>query len=96
MITLSEGKALERLGLAPGEMVGTSIFDYGELPELPEYARRALAGESFENRVRIGDGTLRLLLARPAGRLDDRDRDRRHRAPAAPRSGSPTSPSTTR
>ena len=57
VLTLSEGKALERLGLAPGEMVGTSIFDYTEPPELLEYARRALAGESFENRIRIAEGT---------------------------------------
>ena len=56
-ITLSEGKALERLGLVPGEMVGTSIFDYSDLPELSEHAHRALSGESFQNRLQIIDGT---------------------------------------
>ena len=57
IITLSEGKALERLGLAPGELVGTSIFSYSELPEFTACVRRALAGESFESRVRVGDDT---------------------------------------
>ena len=35
---------------APGQMVGTSIFDYGGMPEMAEDARRALAGEPFEHR----------------------------------------------
>jgi diguanylate cyclase (GGDEF)-like protein/PAS domain S-box-containing protein len=56
-ITVSEGKALESLGLAPGEMVGTSIFDYTGMPEVPGYARRALAGESFESRLQLGEST---------------------------------------
>ena len=56
-ITVSEGKALEGLGLAPGEMVGTSIFDYSDLPEVSESARRALAGESFESRLQLGEIT---------------------------------------
>jgi PAS domain-containing protein len=49
IITLSEGKALERLGLAPGELVGTSMFSYSDLPEFTACAQRALAGESFQS-----------------------------------------------
>ena len=48
-ITLSEGKALETLGLKPGQMVGQSILDaHAGNPTLQAHARRALAGESFE------------------------------------------------
>jgi diguanylate cyclase (GGDEF)-like protein/PAS domain S-box-containing protein len=51
VITLSEGKGLESLGLEPGEVVGRSLFDvYAERPELIGDARRALAGETFETR----------------------------------------------
>ena len=53
-ITVSEGKALERVGLAPGETVGGSIFDvWAHVPEIEAHARRALAGGSFDNRIEI-------------------------------------------
>jgi diguanylate cyclase (GGDEF)-like protein/PAS domain S-box-containing protein len=56
IITLSEGKGLELLGHRPGAVVGRSIFDvYPELPEVQVGARRALAGESFENQIGIGE-----------------------------------------
>ena len=46
--TLSEGKGLSALGLAPGELVGTSALDrYRDLPELADDVRRALGGEGF-------------------------------------------------
>ena len=55
IITLSEGKGLASIGVAPGELVGRSIFDvYTELPEIHEYARRALRGESSESRIELG------------------------------------------
>src|SRR5215211_6301024 len=55
-ITLSEGKALESLGLAPGEMVGRSILTGpAEGDALTRDVRRALEGESFESHGEIGD-----------------------------------------
>ena len=47
VVTLSEGAGLERLGLAPGEGVGRSIFEmYQESPEIVDNLRRALSGEA--------------------------------------------------
>src|SRR5437588_3153327 len=43
---LSEGKALEALGLRPGEVVGRSVYDvYAAYPEVLADARRVMAGE---------------------------------------------------
>jgi diguanylate cyclase (GGDEF)-like protein/PAS domain S-box-containing protein len=54
-ITLSEGKALELLGLSPGQMVGQSIVEaHAHSPKAQEAARRALAGESFETHGQFG------------------------------------------
>ncbi|HZQ24713.1 MAG TPA: ATP-binding protein [Terriglobales bacterium] len=48
VFTLSEGRALQKLALRPGEVVGRSITEqYGNYPELLEQARRALKGEEF-------------------------------------------------
>jgi PAS domain S-box-containing protein len=52
----SEGKGLESIGLAPGEVVGRSIFEvYAQAGPVLEDARRALAGESRASVVRLGD-----------------------------------------
>jgi len=46
--TLSEGRALQKLGLQPGEVVGRSIFElYADKPKILADARRALRGEEF-------------------------------------------------
>jgi PAS domain S-box-containing protein len=46
--TLSEGRALEKLGLQPGQVVGQSVFQlYQQYPNILESARRALSGEEF-------------------------------------------------
>lgn len=46
--TLSEGRALEKLGLRGGQNVGKSIFHlYSNYPGIIRDARRALAGEEF-------------------------------------------------
>lgn len=45
LVTLSEGRGLERLGLSNGEMVGRNVFDFS--PENTEQFRRALAGETL-------------------------------------------------
>ena len=53
-ITLSEGKALGSLGLAPGEMLGRSICDGPAAGSaLQRDARRALSGESFDSHGEI-------------------------------------------
>jgi diguanylate cyclase (GGDEF)-like protein/PAS domain S-box-containing protein len=57
IITLSEGKALESLGLRPGEMVGRSVLEGPAAgSSLSRDVRRALGGESFESHGQIGDG----------------------------------------
>lgn len=45
--TASEGRGLELLGLAPGQVVGQSLFDYlGDNAVVSDHTRRALAGEA--------------------------------------------------
>jgi two-component system cell cycle sensor histidine kinase/response regulator CckA len=73
VITLSEGQLLDRLGHAPGALVGRSVFDlYGNFPDVLAVIGRVLAGESpavtievegltFESRyvpIRAADGTV--------------------------------------
>ena len=53
--TLSEGRALESVGLTPGEPVGQSIFDvYKDAPAVIEHAQRTFAGEASAALVEIG------------------------------------------
>jgi two-component system, cell cycle sensor histidine kinase and response regulator CckA len=48
IFTLSEGRALQKLGLQPGEAIGRSVFEmYAGHPEILSSARRALLGEEF-------------------------------------------------
>jgi len=55
VFTLSEGRGLEALGLAPGEVVGRSVFDvYRDDPAILADYRRALSGESFALMNRFG------------------------------------------
>lgn len=54
VFTLSEGKGLAQLSLAPGEVVGRSVFDvYRDYPNVLAHVRRALAGESFTAEVNV-------------------------------------------
>jgi two-component system cell cycle sensor histidine kinase/response regulator CckA len=47
IVTLSEGSLLRHIGLQPGEAVGRSIFDmYSAVPEILEFTRAALRGET--------------------------------------------------
>ena len=56
VFTLSEGRALEKLGLQPGQVVGQSVFQlYRQYPQILESARRALAGEEFTSTGRLPD-----------------------------------------
>ena len=56
VFTLSEGKALELLGLEPGEVVGRSVYDvYAGLPGILSAVRRALAGEHVSGLMEVGE-----------------------------------------
>src|SRR5205823_8200240 len=51
IFTLSEGRALQKLGLQPGQVVGQSVFQlYSDHPALLNHVRRALSGEEFSDR----------------------------------------------
>ncbi len=55
VFTLSEGRGLSALGLAPGQVVGRSAFEfYADQPAIVESLRRALAGEEFTAPVEVG------------------------------------------
>jgi PAS domain S-box-containing protein len=55
-ITLSQGAGLESLGVRSGELIGQNVFDlYREHPTISAYLRRALAGESLQYVVEVGD-----------------------------------------
>ena len=50
IFTLSEGRALQKLGLQPGQVVGQSVFQiYRDHPGVLEHVRRALNGEEFSS-----------------------------------------------
>ena len=54
VFTRSQGKALSRIGLEPGEVVGESVFDfYGDSPEITENIERALSGERIRTTVEV-------------------------------------------
>ena len=56
VFSLSEGQGLARVGLAPGEAVGQSVFElYRDYPEICESARRAISGEAFRCTSRTGE-----------------------------------------
>lgn len=56
IFAVSEGAALEALGLVPGEVVGLSAFDlYAEAPEVLAGVKRSLLGESFSDVARVGE-----------------------------------------
>ncbi len=54
---LSAGRSLKQIGLAPGQAVGGSIFDFfpDDSPEVDAF-RRALAGETVSTATNLGDG----------------------------------------
>jgi len=72
-ITLSQGAGLESLGVRSGELIGQSVFDlYRGHPTISGYLRRALAGESLQYVVEVGDAafdTWLTPLRDPAGRI---------------------------
>lgn len=55
IITLSEGRGLEALGLQPGQIVGDSVWDmYADHPQASSVLRRALAGQEVNQVVEVG------------------------------------------
>jgi PAS domain S-box-containing protein len=74
VVTLTEGRGLEPLGLRPKELLGRSVFDlYADDPTLTSYAHRALAGEEFSVVTRMGSAVLETNLSpirRATGELD--------------------------
>ena len=55
ILTLSEGKGLERLGRHEGESVGKSIYElYGDYPDVIANIERCLAGEEFTASADLG------------------------------------------
>ena len=58
VFTRSQGKALSRIGLEPGEVVGESIFEfYGDRPDIKEDIERALSGETVRTTVEASGRT---------------------------------------
>jgi PAS domain S-box-containing protein len=58
--TRSQGKALETIGLEPGEIVGRSVFEVFEgFPEIIDHYERAFDGELVEEVVAVGDTVFR-------------------------------------
>ncbi len=56
VFTLCEGEGLKSLSLAPGQLVGQSVFNvYAGSPRFGENIKRALTGESFTSSVTIDD-----------------------------------------
>ena len=58
--TRSQGKALETIGLEPGEVVGRSVHEvFGDFPEIIDNCERAFDGELVEEVVEVGDTVFR-------------------------------------
>jgi two-component system cell cycle sensor histidine kinase/response regulator CckA len=56
LITLSEGRGLASMGLKPGQLVGRSIQElYAGEPEVLANFRRALSGEEFSTKDKVGE-----------------------------------------
>jgi PAS domain-containing protein len=56
IFTLSEGRALEKLSLQPGQVIGQSVFElYRKYPAILASVRRALAGEEFSSSGALPD-----------------------------------------
>jgi diguanylate cyclase (GGDEF)-like protein/PAS domain S-box-containing protein len=56
IFTLSEGSGLKSLGLKPGQVVGSSVFElYRDLPAGLSALKKALAGEEFSGLLEMGE-----------------------------------------
>lgn len=56
ILTLYEGSGVQQQGFAPGQLVGTSVFDlYKDNPPAVEAVQRSLQGEAFVATIAAGD-----------------------------------------
>lgn len=56
VFTLSEGKGLKALGLSPGEVVGSSVFElYKDFPDILDAVAMAMEGKSSKLIIQLGD-----------------------------------------
>lgn len=56
IFTLAEGRALEKLGLRSGQVVGQSVFHlYSNYPNVVHQVNRALSGEEFSSVTELAD-----------------------------------------
>jgi PAS domain S-box-containing protein len=73
VITMSEGAGLRALGVKSGQLVGQKLLDiYGAHPTIPDYIRRAFAGDSFWYTVAVGEAVYHSWLTPlrgPAGEI---------------------------
>ncbi len=54
IFTLSEGHGLALLGLKPGQVVGSSVFEvYKNIPDIIEHIKRALSGEEIKSCIDV-------------------------------------------
>ncbi|MCP5053178.1 MAG: response regulator, partial [bacterium] len=63
IITFSDGGGLERVGLKPGELVGKSIFELSDYPEVIDAARKAIRGETVSHIVPFGEFIFNILYS---------------------------------
>jgi PAS domain S-box-containing protein len=64
IITTSEGRGLERLGVRTGELLGQSVFEtYASVPTIVDATRRALAGETVNSTNDLGTAVFDTWLA---------------------------------
>ena len=64
IFTMSKGKGLEALGLRPGEVIGSSVYDvYRDYPQVQEGVHRALAGHAFSESLKIDELTFDIWYA---------------------------------
>ncbi|HEY5883861.1 MAG TPA: PAS domain S-box protein [Pyrinomonadaceae bacterium] len=56
IVTLAEGEGLKSLGRTGSHIVGRSVYEvYGEHPDILDYIRRAMSGETLSATVEVGD-----------------------------------------
>ena len=56
VFTVSQGKALERLNIAPDSVIGKSVYDlYSDAPHIVDDIQRALRGETFTSTIEVAD-----------------------------------------
>jgi PAS domain S-box-containing protein len=64
VLTFTEGKGLEGMGVTPDKLVGLSIFDvFSDIPDMQEKLHRVLVGEAFTTTVEVAGSTFEVHCA---------------------------------